>query len=133
MTGGEPLGADLTGHAQKRFEFHVRVAICACNRSTAGEILVDERTDNTLLELFLKVDHIVRKVQVLRHALGVVYVVEGAAAVLRGTITLQFRETALIPELHGQADDGTALLQEKNSHGGGIDAPGHSDGDEAWL
>jgi hypothetical protein len=53
---------------------------------------------------------------VLRHTLGVINVVEGAAAVLRGTIALEFRETALIPELHGEAGDGTALLQEKSSH-----------------
>jgi len=67
----------------------------------------------------------------LRNALGVVDVVERAAAVLRGAVALQFGEAALIPELHGKADDGAILLEEDRGDRGGVDAAGHGDRDEA--
>ena len=67
----------------------------------------------------------------LRHALGVVYIVERAAAVLRGAVALQFGKAALIPQLHRQADDGAALPLEHGGDGGGIHTPRHGDGDQA--
>jgi hypothetical protein len=59
-----------------------------------------------------------RKIQVLGDALGIVDVVERAAAVLLGAVALQFWEAALIPELHGEADDGAALFLENGGDGG---------------
>jgi hypothetical protein len=73
--------------------------------------LFDEGTHDALLELILKIHHVVREVQVLRDTLGVVDVIERAAAVLRGTFTLKFGEAALIPKLHSETDDGVALLK----------------------
>src|SRR5216684_1335403 len=69
----------------------------------------------------------------LRYGLGIVNVIKGAAAVLRGAVALKFGEAALIPELHGEADDGAALLLEKRGNGGRVNTAGHSYGDEAAL
>jgi hypothetical protein len=73
----------------------------------------------------------VGKIQMLRDALGVVDVIERAAAVLGGAVTLEFGEAALIPELHSEADDGAVLLEEDGGDGRGVDTTGHSYGDEA--
>src|SRR5882724_2410199 len=110
MAGGESLGPDLTGHAEERLKLYVGVAVCTGDGRAAGEILLDERTHYTGLELFLEVDDVVREIQMLRDTLGVVDVVERAAAMLRGAVALKFGEAALIPELHGEADDGATLL-----------------------
>jgi hypothetical protein len=69
----------------------------------------------------------------LRDATRIVNVVERAAAVLRGTIALQFRQTALIPQLHREADDAARLLLQDGGYGGGIHSAGHGYGDEAGL
>jgi hypothetical protein len=68
---------------------------------------------------------------VLGDTLGVVDVVERAAAMLRRAVALQFGEAALIPELHGKADDGAILLKENGCDRGGVDTAGHGDGHEA--
>ena len=133
MAGGQTLGADLARHAEKRLELHVRVAVGAGDGRAAGEILIDERAHDALLELLLEVHDVMRKIQVLRDALGVVDIVERAAAVLLGTVALEFGEAALVPELHREADDGVALLLKDGGDGGGIDAAGHGDRDQAAL
>src|SRR5258708_36939156 len=71
------------------------------------------------------------KIQVLGDALGVVDVVERAAAMLRGAVTLEFGEAALIPKLHGQADDGVILLEEYRGYSGRVDTTGHGHRHEA--
>src|SRR5579859_1106384 len=74
-----------------------------------------------------------REIEVLGYALGVVDVIERAAAMLLGAIALQFGQAALIPELHREADDGMALFLENSSDGGRVHTTGHGDGDEAVL
>src|SRR5713226_1200313 len=69
----------------------------------------------------------------LRYGLGIVNVIKGAAAVLRGAVALKFGEAALIPELHGEADDGAALLLEKRCNGGRVDTARHSDSNQTAL
>jgi len=70
---------------------------------------------------------------VLRYGLGVIDVIERAAAVLRGAVALKFGEAALVPELHGEADDCAALLLQESGNGGRVDTARHGDGDEAAL
>ena len=69
----------------------------------------------------------------LRDGPGIVDVIERAAAVLRGAITLQFGEAALIPELHGEADHSASLLLQESGDGGRVDTSGHGYSDEAAL
>jgi hypothetical protein len=123
----------LPRHAKKRLELDVIVAVGTGDRSAAPKVVLDERAHNALLELLLEIHDIVGEVQMLRDALGVIDVIERAAAMLRGTPALELREAALIPELHGEPDDGSALLLEDGCYGGRIHAAGHGDGDEAGL
>ena len=130
MACREAVGSDLACHAEKGLELHGGVAVGAGDGRAAGKILFDERAHDAGFELFLEIDDVVRKIQMLGDALGVVDIVKGAAAVLRGAIALEFGEAPLIPELHGQADDGAILLQENRGDGGGVDTTGHGDRDE---
>ena len=131
VAGSEAIGADLAGHAKKRFELHVGIAIGAGDGSTAAEIVFDEGADDAVLELRFEIDDVVRKIQVLRDPLGVVNIVERTAAVLSGSVALEFRQAALVPELHGEADNGAALLLKHGGHGGRVDATRHGHGDQA--
>jgi hypothetical protein len=51
--------------------------------------------------------------------------------VLCGAVTLEFGKAALIPELHGEADDGAVLLEKNRGYGGRVYTTRHGDGDEA--
>jgi len=133
VTGRETLGANLARHPEERLKLYIGVAIGAGDGRAPGEVLVDERTHDARLELLLEVHHVMRKIQMLRHGFGVVHVVERAAAMLRGAIALKFGEAALVPELHGEADDGVALLLQEGGDGGRVDTAGHGDGNEAAL
>jgi hypothetical protein len=59
---------------------------------------------DAVFELRFKVDDVMGKVEMLRDALGVIDIVERAAAVLCraliGERAVKFREASLIPELH---------------------------------
>ncbi len=67
-----------------------------------------------------------RKIQVLRHALRVINIIQRAATVLRRAFALQFRQPPLIPQLHRQTNDRVPLLQKHGRHGRRIHAAGHS-------
>jgi hypothetical protein len=69
----------------------------------------------------------------LRHALGVVDVIERAAPMLRRAIALEFRQTPLVSQLHGEANDRMALLLQHRGDCGRIDAAGHRYRDESGL
>src|SRR6476646_3238785 len=131
MAGGQTLRTDLARHAQKRLELYIGVAAGAGNGRAPGEILVHEWAHDALLELLLEIHDVVRKVEVLGDTLGVVDVIERAAAMLLGAIALQLRQAALIPELHRETDDSVALFLENRGDSGRIDTPGHGDGDQA--
>ena len=66
--------------------------------------MLDERANDAGFKLLFEVDDVVREVQLLCDALGVVDIVEGAATMLRRAVALQFGQAALIPKLHGQAN-----------------------------
>ena len=95
--------------------------------------MVDKGAHHARLELFFEIDYVVWKIQVLRDGFGIVDIIKRATAVLRGAVALKFGEAALIPELHGKADDVAALLLQESGDGGRIDTTGHGYGDEAAL
>jgi hypothetical protein len=121
----------LTRHAKKRLKLHIRVAVGAGDGCASREILIYEGPDDALLELLLKIHDVVRKIQMLSDALGVINIIERTAAMLGGAVTLQFREAALIPELHGQADNGAALLLQKSGDRGTVYTAAHGDSHDA--
>jgi hypothetical protein len=81
--------------------------------------------------LLLKIHDVVRKIQMLGDALGIINIIERTTAMLGGTLVLQFREAALIPELHSQADNGAALLLQESRDRGTIYTAAHGDSDNA--
>jgi hypothetical protein len=83
--------------------------------------------------MLFKIDHVVRKIQMLRHPFGVVHIIEGAAAMLRRTRALQFRQAPLIPQLHSEADHAPALLLQKSGYGGAVHTARHSHGHDVRL
>ena len=89
VAGGEAIGADLAGHAEKRLEFYVGVAFGAGDGSAAVEVVVHERTDDVLLELMFEVDNVMWKIQVSRNAFGASDIVE-EPTVLRRAVALEF-------------------------------------------
>src|SRR5262249_42771036 len=134
VAGGEPIGADLPSHSQQRLELYVGVAIGTGDGSAAAEIVVHKGADDALFKLVFEVHHVVRKVEMLGDALGVVNVIERAAAVLRAEVgALKFGEPALIPELHGEADDRAALLLQHGCDGRRVHTARHGHGDKARL
>jgi len=52
----------------------------------AGKVLIHEGTNYPRFKLLLELTTLVRKIQVLRDALGIVHIVQRAAAVLRRSI-----------------------------------------------
>src|SRR5215467_3311387 len=134
VAGGKTIGANLAGHSKQRLELYVGVAIGTGDGSAAVKVVVYKRADDALFKLVLEIDDVVRKVEMLGDSLGVVDVIERAAAVLStGLVTLKFREPALIPELHGQTDDRTALLPQYGCDGRRVDSARHGNGDKARL
>ena len=106
------------------------VAQTARNGSAAGKILLDEWTNYVTLEPVLVIDDVVGDADGLCYAAGVVNVVERTTAPLNGLRHSGMAgETALVPELHREADDIVSLGAEHGRDGGGIDSTGHGDGD----
>ncbi len=113
MACSQALRADLARHAQQRLKLYIGVAVGAGDGRASGKILIHEGANHARFKLLLEVNNVMRKIQMLRHALGVVDVVKRAAAMLRRSVTLQFRQATLVPELHGQPYDRMALLQQQ--------------------
>jgi len=61
----------------------------------------------------------------LGHTPRVVHVVDGAAALARRLVPGNVRQAALIPELHGEPDNGRAGFLQERSHGGAVHAAAH--------
>ena len=76
VAGGQAIGADLASHAQKRFELHIGVAVGAGDGRASAEIVLNERADDAVFELLFEVDDVMRKIEMLRDALGVIDIVE---------------------------------------------------------
>ena len=106
------------------------VAEAAGDGRAPGKILLDERTNHVALEALLVIDHVVRDADLLGDAAGVVNIVERAAASLHGLgHALLAGEAALVPELHGQADDVVSLGAQHGRDGGRVHTARHGYGD----
>ena len=134
MPGGEQVGADLARRDQQLVKLQMVVAQAARNRRPAGEVLVDERAHDIVLEARLLIDHVIRNAQLLGHVAGVVDIVDGAAASLhRLGHALVTGKATLVPKLQGQANDVVAALAQHGRDGRGIDTAGHGDGNGLVL
>jgi hypothetical protein len=133
MTGGDLARAHRIRHLDEAVELDVVVAQGTRDGCAAGQVLVDERLHYLLFELPLEIHDIVRNADLLGHAARVVHIVERAAASGTAALGNQLGQSALVPELHGEADHRVALAHQKSRHRGAVDAAAHGDRDRSWL
>jgi hypothetical protein len=106
MSGGNLIGANLPRYNKKLVKLQVIVAETTRDRRAPRKILLDERPNHITLKALFVIDHVVRDAQGLGHAASIVDVVDRTAPALDGLRhACVSGETALVPELHGQADD----------------------------
>ncbi len=135
MAGGNAFGANLLRDDEKLIKLQMIVAEAAGDGGASRQIFGDEGAHHVALEALFMIDDVVRNADVLGHAARVVDIVERAAAAgyLLGHAFVS-GEAALVPELHGQADDVVSLGAQHGRDGGGIDSArhGYGDGLEIW-
>src|SRR5580658_870611 len=129
MAGGDAFGADLSRGDEELIELHVVVTHGARDGRAAFEIIGDEGADYVEFKLALEVDHVERDAEMFGYAARVVHVVVRAAAMLGWAVIFQLRQAALIPELHGKADDGLRAFVEDGGYGGAVHTAAHGHGD----
>ncbi len=106
MAGGNLIGANLPCHNEKLVKLQVIVAETARDRRASGKILLDKRPHHIALKALFVIDHVIGNAEGLGHAASIVHVVDRTAAALHGFgHAFVSGKTALIPELHGQAND----------------------------
>src|ERR1700691_3786042 len=127
MPRGDAFGANLASGDEQLVELHVIVAESARDRSTALQIVVHEGTDDVLLEFALEIDYVKRDAEMFGDATRIVDIINRATTMLRGLGGLELRETALVPKLHGEADDGLTALVHDRSDGGTVHPSTHGD------
>src|SRR6266567_1300286 len=107
---GNPRSSNLLGYNEQLIKLQVVITEAAGDRCAPGNIFLDERTNHVALETLLVIDHVIRDADLLRHAAGIVDIIERAATSLHGLgHALLPSEAALVPELHGEADDVVSL------------------------
>ena len=130
VAGGNLIGANLLCHNKKLVKLQVIVAEAARDRRAPGKILLDERPHHIALKALFVIDHVVGDAEGLGHAASIVDIVDRTAAALHGFgHAFVPGETALVPELHGQADDVAAFGAQHGRNGRGVDSSRHGDGD----
>ena len=133
VAGGQRIGANLLGDDQQLIELQMIVAQAARNGSASGEILLHEGTHHFALKTVFVIDHVIRNADGLGDAARVINIVERAAASLdRLGHAVVAGQAALVPELHGQADDVVSLGAQHGRDGRGIDSARHGYGDGLW-
>src|SRR6266404_9484097 len=130
MAGCDFVGANLLRHNKKLVKLQVIVAETAGDRCTPGKILLDERTHHIALKALFVIDHVVGDANGLGNAASIVDIVDRTAAALDGFgHAFVSGETALVPELHGQADDVVASGTQHGRDDRGVNSSRHGDSD----
>ncbi len=130
VAGCDRIGADLLRDRQQLIELKVVVAEAARDGSASRQILLHERTNDVALKAVLVIDYVIGNANRLGDAAGIVHVVQRAAAALdRVRHALVPRQPALVPELHRQADNVSALRAQHGRHGRGVNPSRHGYGD----
>ncbi len=125
VTGGDVRRAHALGHIQELIELDEIVAERARNGRAAGQIIVDERLDHLLFEAGLEVDHVIGDAEMLGHVARVIHVVERTAPAGGPALGREFRQSPLIPQLHGQAYNAPALTLQQSRDDGAIHSARH--------
>jgi hypothetical protein len=99
VAGGDGVEAELAGPDEEPIELEVAVALDAGVGRAAGRVRVDVGSDDVRVEVFGKIEDVVRDAELLRDAPRVLDVGDRATA----------RITTAAPELHRRTDDLVAL------------------------
>jgi hypothetical protein len=129
VSGGNQVGANLSGYNKKLIKLQVIVAKAARDGRASGEVLAHERTDDILLKSVLMIDDVIRDIERLSDSAGVIDIVKGAAATL--TVFCHsglVGESSLVPQLHSQADELESLVAQHGRDGRRIDTARHGYG-----
>src|SRR6202050_4214542 len=130
MSGGNFVGANLPRYYKKLVKLQVIVAQAARDRRASGKIFLNKRPHYVAFETLFVIDHVVGDAKSLSHTACVVDVIDRTAAPLDGfRHTGVSGETALVPELHGQADDAAPFGAQHGRNGRGVHSSPHSNGD----
>src|SRR5581483_6808838 len=104
------------------------------NRSAAGEILLHKRTNDIALKAVLMIHDVVRNADRFRNTTCVIDIIERATATLNGLgHALVTGEAALVPELHGQADDVVTFGAQHGRNGRGVNSSRHGNGNGSRI
>src|SRR4029077_8794756 len=94
------------------------------------KILLNERADHVALEALLVINHVIRDADGLSHPARVVDIIQRAAASLhRLGHAFAPSQPALVPQLHGQADNLVSLSAQHGRNRGRVDSSRHGDCD----
>ena len=132
VAGGHGVSADLAGHAEQFVKLDVVVAKSAGQGRASAQVFGDEGPHDGLLEALLKVHDIERKIEVLGDAAGVIEIVGRTAAAFGAhrERRIDLGQAALVPKLHGEADDATVLREQQGRRRGAVHTAAHADDDE---
>jgi hypothetical protein len=119
VPGGDAVGTDLACGDEELVELEVVVAESAGDGCAACKVFGDEGLDDLGFEAVLLVDDVVGDVELIGYVARVVDVVDGTATTLHCFgHTFVSGETALVPELKGEADERVTLRAEECCDGG---------------
>src|SRR5690606_36113056 len=106
---------------QKRIELDVPVALDAWVRGPPRKVLVHKTVDHLLAKLSLEVDHVIRNPEPPGNGSGVL---DGAQRAAPG---MPWIRLALLPDLHGYADNVLPLANQKPGDDAAVDTATHGD------
>ena len=107
MSRRDPIRPKPSGPLQQRRKLQVAVAVGAGKRRASGGVLLHEIGDDSVSELPLEIEDVVRDAEAGSNPPGIVQIIERAAAPKRSAV-------AVIVELHRQTDDVMTLLGEQS-------------------
>ena len=120
--------ADAIGHFKELVELDEVVAKRAGNRRAAGQIVGNERLDDLLFEALFEIHHVIGNAKNGGNKAGIVDIIKRTAAAGCAALGREMGQTALIPELHSQANNRVPLALQETSDNGAIDSARHCDG-----
>ncbi len=111
----------LVRYMNQLMKLQPAVAVYTRTGCPSGDVIIHERLNHLLKELLLKIDRVKRNAKMMSDTPGIFHVLRSAAA-----SCLTRPAGAVIPQLHGHADNVVSLLHEQGCGNRAIDASAHS-------
>src|SRR5262245_18691318 len=111
MSGGNFFAAQALSKSIQRRELETTVARHAGNGSFTVQVTSDKRLNDRTLEVALEIQDVERKSKFFSHTTSVINIVERTTTRREGiTVFVNVNATALIPQLHGKANEVVPLF-----------------------